>query len=42
MHDLTVSQLLWVWVGVTLIIVTGLAAALAVGAVAWAVLDLLV
>jgi phage-related protein len=42
LHDLTISQLLAVWLGMTLVILTGLAAAFAVAAVAWTVLDLLV
>jgi hypothetical protein len=42
MHDLTLGQLLAIWVGMSIVIATGIAAAFVVAAVAWTVLDLLV
>jgi hypothetical protein len=42
LHDLTISQLFAVWLGMTLVILTGLAALMIGAALVWTVLDLLV
>jgi hypothetical protein len=42
MNDLTVGKMLAIWLGVSLTILTGIAAVMLAVAVAWTVLDLLV
>jgi hypothetical protein len=42
MNDLTLGKMLAIWLGVTLTLLTGIAAVMLVAAAAWTVLDLLV
>jgi hypothetical protein len=42
MNDLTLGKMLAIWLGVTLTLLTGIAAVMLAVAVAWTVLDLLV